>query len=318
MMDMWTKPNTSSSVSNAEKRPPRAFRRCQLFTAAALLMLCGSTAFAMASPAPMVVRDLVYSTPDNRPLKLDLYLPVDAAEKKRPVVVWIHGGGWHSGSKRNGGRLLPMVGKGFVVADINYRLSGTAPFPAQIIDCKAAVRWLRAHAEEYGIDPDRIGIAGESAGAHLAALVGTSAGTGAFEQGDHLDQSSAVQAVCALSPATDMKALETVATEKDRDVLRKLLGGDPRREPYRSLLEQTNPIRFINGGEPPFFILHGTHDQRIPYTQSVLLYEALKKAGDDAEVFYVKEGDHMLNHGTNASPRRINAMIAEFFEKKLR
>ena len=293
-------------------RPSRAAALAVL-----VLGLC-APAFSMGKPQPTVVRDLVYSSPNGIPLKLDLYLPADSGKEKRPAVIWVHGGAWNSGSKKNGGRVAPMVGKGFVVVDINYRLSGKAPFPAQIIDCKAAVRWLRAHADKYRIDPERIGMAGLSAGGHLAALTGTTGKVAEFEKGGHLDYSSSVQAVCALSPPTDIAALESKASQKDLATIARLVGGDPKNEPYRSLLLKANPIRYVSQDDPPFLIVAGTHDRTVPYSQSTKLYEALKKAGTKPEVFYVKEGNHLLEKGTNASRTRINQMMAKFFDENLK
>ena len=130
-----------------------------------------------ASPLPpgvQVHRDLEYIPGGHARNKLDLYLPAKA-DHALPVIVWIHGGGWPGGSKE-GCPAVPFVAKGYAVASINYRLSQHAVFPAQIEDCKAAIRWLRANAEKYDLDPKRIGVWGASAGGHLVALLGTSGG----------------------------------------------------------------------------------------------------------------------------------------------
>ncbi|MEM7394675.1 MAG: alpha/beta hydrolase, partial [Verrucomicrobiota bacterium] len=120
------------------------------------------------------LRDLAYADSDNPRQKLDLYLPEKPASEKLPVIVYIHGGAWKGGNKSGGGRLLaPYVSGGrFAGVSVGYRLSGEAIWPAQIHDCKAAVRWVRGHAEEYGLDPDRIGLWGTSAGGHLVAMLG--------------------------------------------------------------------------------------------------------------------------------------------------
>ena len=120
-----------------------------------------------------VLRDIVYAKVGQRELVLDLYLPSNP-RGKLPVVMWIHGGGWRNGDKGSAGAARPMVGRGFAVADVAYRLSGEAIFPAQVEDCKAAVRWVRANATKHGLDGERIGVWGSSAGGHLVAFLGTS------------------------------------------------------------------------------------------------------------------------------------------------
>jgi acetyl esterase/lipase len=141
-------------------------------------------------------RDLVYVEGGHERHKLDLYLP-EKAEGPLPLLIWVHGGGWQNGSKDGCPPLRAgYIERGYAVASINYRLSGHAVFPAQIEDCKAAIRWLRAHAKEYNLDAKRFGVWGSSAGGHLVALIGTSGDVKEFDVGDHLDQSSRVQAVC--------------------------------------------------------------------------------------------------------------------------
>ncbi len=141
-----------------------------------------------------VLRDLPYIEDGHERHRLDLYLP-QKAEGQLPLIVWIHGGAWQAGSK-NGCPAVSFVGKGYAVASINYRLSQHAVFPAQIEDCKAAIRWLRAQAKKYHLAPDHVGVWGASAGGHLVALLGTSGNVKEFEgEGGNLDQSSRVQCV---------------------------------------------------------------------------------------------------------------------------
>ncbi len=122
-----------------------------------------------------ITRDVEYGKAEGRSLKLDIYQPEKPASDKLPVIVWIHGGGWRGGNKSSGSRLVGLVNTGeYVGVSVGYRLSGEATWPAQIHDCKAAIRWVRAHAKEYGIEPNRIGLWGSSAGGHLVSLLGTS------------------------------------------------------------------------------------------------------------------------------------------------
>jgi acetyl esterase/lipase len=174
-------------------------------------------------------RDLPYLENGHARQKLDLYLPA-SPRGPLPLIVWVHGGGWRSGSKD---QCLPLrqgfLERGYAIASVGYRLSGDAIFPAQIEDCKGAIRWLRAHAHEHGLDPHRFGLWGSSAGGHLVALAGTSDGVKEFETGAHLDQSSRVQAVCDFFGPSDFVAFvsapgyETHASPESPEA--KLLGG---------------------------------------------------------------------------------------------
>src|SRR5882724_887911 len=162
-------------------------------------------------------RDVEYARVGNRPLLLDLYLR-DASTEPAPVVVWIHGGGWSSGDK------FPtpaarLVAAGYSVASVEYRLTGEAKFPAQIYDCKAAIRWLRANARKYNIDSAHIGVWGHSSGGHLVSLLGTSGNVEELEGAEgNLDQSSRVQAVVDFSGPTDLLRTDASGTKpKDSD-----------------------------------------------------------------------------------------------------
>ncbi|OYW12849.1 MAG: hypothetical protein B7Z55_17880, partial [Planctomycetales bacterium 12-60-4] len=155
-----------------------------------------------------VLKDLKYVDDGHERHTLDLYIPAESKAPK-PLVIWIHGGAWQNGSKENC-PALGLTSQGFAVASINYRLSSHAPFPAQIQDCQAAVRWLRAHAGEYDLDPDKFGVWGSSAGGHLVALVGTTGDVDDFEPiGGHRDVSSQVQAVCDWYGPTDFLQMDS-------------------------------------------------------------------------------------------------------------
>src|SRR5262245_25686848 len=160
-------------------------------------------------PGVRVLRDLEYARVGDKRLLLDLYLP-EQAEGPLPVVIGIHGGGWSAGNKE-GSQGVRLSGRGYAVACIMYRLSGEAIFPAQIEDCKAAVRWLRAHAKEYNFDPNHFGAIGHSAGGHLSSLLGAAGDVKQFEKGNNLELSSRVQAVCAMSGPTDLLQMDAHA-----------------------------------------------------------------------------------------------------------
>ncbi|MBC8002391.1 MAG: alpha/beta hydrolase, partial [Opitutaceae bacterium] len=238
------------------------------------------------------VKNIEYAQPGGHSLKLDLYLP-EKPVGKLPIIVWIHGGSWKSGSK-DFCPIAFMAQKGLAIVSLNYRLSTVAAYPAQLHDCKGTLRWLRAHAAEYQLDPDRIGIFGASAGGHLAALLATTGDAKDLEGdvGGNLEFSSRVEAVCAFYPPTDLNKLVTNPKWRkspDSDVGR-LLGG-----PIEENLDKAataNPINYITPKTAPIFLLHGDQDTLVPISQSEILYQALQKAGVESEFAIVKGKGH--------------------------
>jgi acetyl esterase/lipase/catechol 2,3-dioxygenase-like lactoylglutathione lyase family enzyme len=254
-----------------------------------VLLLAAGALTAKQDPVPeraKVERNLEYVKDGHERNKLDLYLP-EKADGPLPVVVWIHGGYWRRGSKDNC-PVTWLVARGYAVASINYRFLQHAEFPAQIEDCKAALRWLRAHAQQYHLDPARVGVIGASAGGHLAALLGTSGGVKDLEgAGGNVDQSSRVQAVIDLFGPV----------------------GIPTKNPGGNVLSH------ISRDTPPFLILHGDADKTVPINHSERLTEALKKAG--VEVTFVTKKD--AGHGGPAfRDDETRKQYAEFFDKHLK
>jgi acetyl esterase/lipase len=221
--------------------------------------------------------DLVY-TSRPRALRLDLYTP--SGVPPYPVIVWVHGGGWRSGNKN-----LPAThparrqrDRGYAVASVEYRLSGEAVFPAQIHDVKAALRWLRANAATYGLDPSRVAAWGSSAGGHLVALLGTSDGVAALQDPDqgNAGQSTRVQAVVDwYGPVDFLRMPPSHHGPNSAESL--LLGCDIDECPDRVTL--ANPLTYVDAADPPFFIQHGTRDATVPFDQSTLLHTTLLGAG---------------------------------------
>jgi len=242
-------------------------------------------------PGTREVKDLPYVTGGSDRQKLDLCLP-ETSTSPRPLVAWIHGGGWEAGNK-NSCPAKVLVGRGYAVASIGYRLSQQAVYPAQIEDCKAAVRWLRAHASEYGIDPKRIGVWGESAGGHLVALLGTTGNIRDFDVGENLDQSSKVQCVLDWYGPTDFLHYgEPPKKELDRpgSAVAKLLGGTVTEHPADA--KRASPVYFVTSESAPFLIMQGDKDPLVPLQQSELLNTALKKAGVETELEVIPGGGH--------------------------
>ena len=269
----------------------------------------------MDLPGVKVLRDLEYAKPDGKPQLLDLFVP-EKADGPLPLIVWIHGGAWSAGSK-NGTPALGQLRRGYAVASINYRLSQEAIFPAQIHDCKAAIRWLRAHAKEYNLDPKRIGVWGSSAGGHLVALMGTSGDVKELEGDEgNLDQSSRVQAVCDWFGPTDFCQIAAHAlpdSKFDHDAAgspeSKLIGGPVQEN--KDKVAKANPITYVSKDDPPFLIMHGDKDNVVPHHQSEILAEALKKAGVQVTFETVKGAGHGFG-----GPE-VMKTVEEFFDKHL-
>ncbi|PYJ75570.1 MAG: hypothetical protein DME69_14775 [Verrucomicrobia bacterium] len=225
------------------------------------------------------LRDLVYERVNGAVLTLDLYCP-EKVSGSLPVIVWIHTGGWSKGRKERC-PAVALVQDGYAVASIDYRLTSTAPFPAQIEDCKAAVRWLRANASTYHLDPDHIGVWGHSAGGHLAALLGTSGGVRELEgTGDNMSYSSRVQAVCDVAGPSDLVRLYQEASQSRGDKSGKvmydvaaLVGGSA--EKNITTATAASPIHYVSKDDPPFLIIHGENDATIPVTHRQVSQEGL-------------------------------------------
>lgn len=265
-------------------------------------------------------RDVEYAKVGGKALLLDVFVPKGV--KQPPLLVWIHGGGWSGGSKGNGGGLLFMTSRGYAVASINYRLSHEAIFPAQIHDCKAAIRWLRANSKKYGYNAAKIGVAGSSAGGHLVALLGTSGGVAELEGkvGGNTDQSSRVQAVCDMWGPTDFLQMDAHSLagarfrhDSPRSPESRLIGGAIQEN--KDKVAKANPITYVDKADPPFFILHGDRDPLVPVHQSRLLAEALKKAGVDHTLRVVKGAGH---GGRQFRHPDVKSAIVAFFDKHIK
>lgn len=268
-------------------------------------------------PGVIAQRDIAYVSNGHERQKLDLFLPEKG--ENLPLIVWIHGGGWVGGSKENP-PALGFAKNGYAVASINYRFSQHAIYPAQIEDCKAAIRWLRANAAKNRINPDKIGVWGASAGGHLVALLGTTGDVKDFDKGQNLDRSSRVQAVCDVFGPTDFLEYYNYANAKlvddavlpddPKSLLFRLVGG--KLSEKKDVVAKANPITFVTQGDAPFLIMHGDKDPLVPLHQSELLEKALKKA-DVPVTLYVEKGS---GHGLRSPD--VGKMVAEFFKKHLK
>jgi acetyl esterase/lipase len=261
-----------------------------------------------------VYRDLAYVTDGHARQKLDLYLPKDG--KSLPLIINIHGGAWQGGSKEMGVP-LDYLARGYAVASINYRLSQHAIFPAQIEDCKAAVRWLRANAVKYNLDTAHFAAWGSSAGGHLAAILGTTGDVKTFDTGENLALPSRVQAVVDYFGPTDFLQMDAhrpsagQVHDPSSSPESLLIGGAL--QDNKDKAAKANPITYVTKAAPPFLICHGDADPLVPHHQSELLEAALKKAGVPV-TFYTVKG---AGHGGFNDPK-VPELTEEFLAKYLK
>lgn len=239
-----------------------------------------------------VHRDVAYVEGGHALQKLDLYLPKGTGPW--PLVVYVHGGAFRAGDKAR----FPTepLELGYALTSVNYRLSGDAPAPAQIVDCKTAVRWLRANAARYRLDPERFAAWGESAGGNLVALLGTTGGVAELETGAHRDVSSRVQAVVDLFGPTDFLQMDAHRlpdgmVHDAADSPESVLVRGPIQE-RKAEVARVNPITYVSDDDAPFLIVHGDRDPLVPHHQSELLAAALARAGVPVTFHTVKGGGH--------------------------
>ncbi|NNE91832.1 MAG: alpha/beta hydrolase [Verrucomicrobiales bacterium] len=261
-----------------------------------------------------VIRDLEFAEHDGVSLKLDLYLPekVDA-KTALPVVIWIHGGGWKNGNKNNC-KAAFLAAHDFAVASISYRLTDVAQWPAQINDCYAAVRWLRQNAAKHGLDGEKIGVWGGSAGAHLAALVGTRK----FDGEEKV--SSRVRAVCNWYGPSELLTMppNTIGNGRTREQVEqsngaKLLGATVMDVP--ELAKDASALDQVSADDPPFLIMHGSKDPGVPLEQSQKLHDKLKAAGVESELVVIEGAGH---GGKEFQTDEVRNRIRDFFAKHLK
>lgn len=252
----------------------------------------------------------------TKDLKMDVIYPHEGQDKSWPCIVWICGGAWlqmdvHAWIPN----LVDLARKGYVVASVEYRDSNYAVFPGQVEDIKKAIRYLRAHSQRYQIDPDHIGVMGESAGGHLAGMIGTTGHVQGLDVGEYLDYSSAVQAACPWYIPSDFQQMPVF----DEDIYLGLL---PESRLINSIAKvnpdkakEASPITYIDDKTPPFLLIHGTQDQVVPHNQSELMYEALEAKGLPVDLISIEGADHADKH---FSQRVLIDEIAMFFDKHLK
>jgi len=270
-----------------------------------------------AQPPLPTERDVTYCTLDGVELKMDIYRPQRSAAPT-PALLYVHGGGWTGGDKRSGEgiRDIPkLLARGYLVAAVNYRLAPRYKFPAMIEDVKCAVRFLRANAEQFSINPEKIGAWGGSAGGHLVALLGTADATAGWDVGQYLEQSSRVQAVVDMYGPTDLTVLFEGANPR---LMEQVFGTSDRNS---ETLQKASPVNWVSSDDPPFLILHGERDPLVPISQSQIFYEKLRAAGVPATFVIVKNAGHgfaPLGGPISPSRQELTKMIGDFFDQYLK
>lgn len=274
------------------------------------------SAAANPPPGPTVLRDVEYCRAGDVPLLMDVYTPGHSGGQPAPAAVYIHGGAWTQGDKSGGAgfaEVQELVARGYVVASVNYRLAPAYPFPAQIEDVKCAVRHLRANAAAYGLDPNRIGVWGSSAGGHLAALLGlTDSDDGLEGDGGYAGYSSRVSAVVDMFGPADLRLMGL--SPRGQAALRGVF-------PTDADAARASPVTYVSPDDPPFLILHGERDGVVPLRQSEVLHAQLQAAGVPSTLVVVRNAGHgFVPAGGPPAPSRgeIARMVADFFDTHLR
>ncbi|MGV3722949.1 MAG: alpha/beta hydrolase fold domain-containing protein [Actinomycetota bacterium] len=281
--------------------------RRELLLATAALSLPQIT----AAQEPRVERDIVYGTPGGHRLLMDMYRP--SGPGPHPAVVLVHGGGWLGGSKAGYAAIGPMLARnGYAACAINYRLAPDFPYPAAFDDCQRAVRWVRAHARDYNINPRRVGALGDSAGGHLVALIGV---RGTRDNSDRALSRfrSRPDAVVGYYGAYELVRMWQI--EMAHKPLTAWLGGPP--EGHEKVYKETSPASMVTRDAPPFLLLHGDQDKVNPEEQSHLLHDALRKKGVESTLVIIPGAGHgwapESPHG-----RQAEAAVLEFLGKHLK
>lgn len=253
--------------------------------------------------------DVVFGTGGGRDLKCDVFMPPND-DTGRMGILLIHGGGWRQGDKLQlRGYGIQLARYGFVAVCSEYRLSTEAPWPAQIHDCKAALRWMRENASSLGLDPDRIAVSGNSAGAHLSLMVAATPNEPEFEgDGGHAGVDTSVAAVIAIYPPTRLKVSGTPEGAIDL-----LFGGSDVSEDVQ---EKASPITWSGGAFPPTMLIHGNQDKTVPVSETLQMYEALSNDGAKVEM-HIYEG---APHAFDSVPEfgsQLTDMIALFVDRQI-
>lgn len=261
------------------------------------LLLCSSILlFPLAGYTQMnKLTDIAFANNGQRDLLLDLYMPADSNQPK--LIIWLHGGVWRAGNKSNP-PILEIVNAGYALASVDFRNSGEAIFPAQLHDIKAAIRYLRGSAEQYGYDANSIAVWGHSSGGHLAALTGTTNGNTQLEGtlGDFTHISSDVQAILDYSGPSNFHSILHQSTAHGVNVrapgMQDLLGKPVDDPAIKAMADLASPALQVNANSPPILIMHGVQDNQVPINQAIELQQAYERAGRPVETNWIVTAQH--------------------------
>ena len=286
-----------------------------------LILFCTGIGLASGAPDLERISDVDYTGDANPRHALDLYLPKVKGETPYPVLLWIHGGAWKKGSKDQPGRALKVAGLKCAIVSINYRLTQEKSWPAQIHDCKAALRWVKAHAKKYALDPDRIVVWGSSAGGHLSTLLGMTQDHAGFDGklGDHVDQSTSVKAVVNFFGPTDFLLMNQQGSSMDHNAASspegQLLGGEV--STLRPKAKMASPFHQATEDDAPILTVHGTKDPLVPYLQGKALDEKLDKLEVPSILITVLGGGHGRGFGPVVDKKVSRFLRHHFFDETL-
>jgi acetyl esterase/lipase len=261
-------------------------------------------------------KNIEYSNPDDQHLQLNMARPKEGTGPF-PAVICIHGGGFRAGTRESfNGLCLQLAERGYVAVTVSYRLAPKYQFPAAVYDVKAAVRWMRANAEKYQIDPDRIGTTGGSAGGHLAQFLGVTSGVRKFEgDGGNAEYSSSVKCVVNFYGPSDFTKSYDASVDA-KDVLPLFLGGNLQQERHRHI--ESSPLYWVTPEAAPTLFVHGTKDAYVAHEQAEWIVERMKAADVEATLMTIEDGDHGFRTSSPEVKEQIENARFEFFEKHLK
>jgi acetyl esterase/lipase len=261
-------------------------------------------------------KNIEYSNPDDQHLQLNMARPKEGPGPF-PAVICIHGGGFRAGTRESFNSLcLQLAERGYVAVTVSYRLAPKYQFPAAVYDVKAAVRWMRANAEKYQIDPDRIGTTGGSAGGHLAQFLGVTSGVKKFEgDGGNAEYSSSVKCVVNFYGPSDFTKSYDASVDA-KDVLPLFLGGNLQQERHRHI--ESSPLYWVTPEAAPTLFVHGTKDAYVAHEQAEWIVERMKAADVEASLMTIEDGDHGFRTSSPDVKEKIEKARFEFFDRHLK
>ncbi len=261
-------------------------------------------------------KDIEYANPDGQHLQLNMARPKDG-DGPFPAVICIHGGGFRAGTREGFNELcLQLSQRGYVAVTVSYRLAPKYQFPAAVHDVKAAVRWVRANAAKYDIDPDRIGTTGGSAGGHLAQFLGVTSGVKQFEgDGGNAEYSSSVDCVVNFYGPSDFTKSYDASVDA-AEVLPLFLGGNLQQQRQRHI--EASPLSWVTPEASPTLCIHGTNDNYVAHEQAIWLIDRLNASGIEATLMTIENGDHGFRTSSPEVKARIENARFEFFDKHLK